>query len=101
MIPAETTSDRLALVPTNPRVKAIAFRFRWQVDTLIARVQGALAAPTEQQLYLQVGGSFRVHPETLRKNTARRTGYGFQEPAVAVNSSRPDRRHVELDQFFL
>lgn len=67
LIPSATTSDRLALVPTNPRVKSIAFRFRWRPDTVVERVRTALPSVVEQQLYLRVGGAFRIHPETIRK----------------------------------
>ena len=67
MIPAATTPNRTALVPTNPRVKSIAFRLRWHVDTVIQRVEDALPSPVEQQLYLAVAGGFRIHPESLRK----------------------------------
>ena len=67
MIPAATTGDRLALVPTNPRVKAIAFRFRWRVETVIARVARVLPSVMEQRLYLHVASAFRIHPETIRK----------------------------------
>lgn len=67
MIPAATTSDRTALVPTNPRVKSIAFRFGWKADTVVRRVQAVLPSVTEQQLYLHVASGYRIHPESLRK----------------------------------
>src|SRR5580765_4268815 len=66
MIPAGTSEDRTALIATNPRVKTIAFRLRWRTDTVIRRVQAALA-PVEQQIYLHVAGGFRLQPESLRK----------------------------------
>lgn len=67
MIPALTSQDKTALVPSNPRVKSIAFRFRWGVDTVIKRVSNALPSPIEQQIYLRVAAGYRIHPESLRK----------------------------------
>jgi hypothetical protein len=67
MIPAANTEDRTALVGTNPRVKTIAWRLRWSTNTVIRRVRAALPSRIEQQLYLYVGGTFRLQPESLRK----------------------------------
>lgn len=55
------------LVPTNLRVKGIARRFRWEPTTLIRRVENALPAPVEQQVYLEVGLGYRIQPESLAK----------------------------------
>ena len=68
LIPSQTTPpNRAALVPSNPRVKAIAFRLRWSPDTVVRRVMAALPSPIEQRLYLHIGREFRIQPETLRK----------------------------------
>ena len=40
------------LVPTEPSVTAIAKRFNWRPETLIARIERALPAPVEQELFL-------------------------------------------------
>jgi len=56
-----------ALVPSNPLVKGIAKRFRWNPETLISRVEKALPSVVEQQIYLRVGEDFRIHPESLAK----------------------------------
>jgi hypothetical protein len=67
MIPSFTTEDRTALSVGNPRVKSIAYRFHWSVDTVVKRVENALTSPIEQTLYLQVALGYRIHPESLLK----------------------------------
>lgn len=63
LAPAITT----ALVPANSQVQAIAKRFRWSEEKTIQRIQTALPAPVEQQVYLQLGGDFRIQPESMAK----------------------------------
>lgn len=67
LIPAAVGTDKTALVPTNPRVANIAFRLRWNAETVIRRVENALPSKVEQQLYLRVAGGYRIHPESLAK----------------------------------
>src|SRR5258708_16424902 len=67
LIPAATGTDKTALVPTNPRVANIAFRLRWNAETVIRRVEKSLPSKVEQQLYLRVAGGYRIHPESLAK----------------------------------
>ena len=56
-----------ALVPSNQYVQAIAKRFKWKPETLIARVEKALPSVVEQQIYLRLGADFQIHPESLAK----------------------------------
>jgi hypothetical protein len=67
LIPAAVGKDKTALVPSNPRVANIAFRLRWNAETVIRRVENTLTSPIEQQLYLRVAGGYRIHPESLLK----------------------------------
>jgi hypothetical protein len=67
LIPAAVGTDKTALVPSNPRVANIAFRLRWNAETVIKRVEATLTSPVEQQLYLRVAGGYRIHPESLLK----------------------------------
>ena len=67
LIPAAIGTDKTALVPTNPRVANIAFRLRWNAETVIRRLENALPSKVEQQLYLRVAGGYRIHPESLAK----------------------------------
>ena len=67
MIPALVGQDKTTLVPSNPRVRSIAYKMRWSVDTVIRRVENALTSPVEQQIYLQVALEYRIHPESLKK----------------------------------
>jgi hypothetical protein len=59
--------ERYALVPTNPTVVSLSRAFKWNPETVIARVQRALPVQFEQQIYLAVAESFRIHPESLAK----------------------------------
>lgn len=55
-----------SLEPTNLRVRGIAYKMRWNPETVVRRVQNALPAPVEQQVYLEVALGFRIQPESLR-----------------------------------
>lgn len=70
-----------SLVPSNPKVQAIAQRFRWSPEALIKRIQSALPAIVEQQIYLQVAKDLRMQPESLAKIL--RAYLGTQELQVA------------------
>ncbi len=66
MVPAVVSNDTTALVQSNVRVRYIAYRFRWSVDTLIKRVEKALPSRIEQGMYLKVAIGYRIQPESLR-----------------------------------
>lgn len=56
-----------ALTVTHPQVQQLAKAFRWRPQTAIARIERALPAKFEQQIYLVVGSQFRILPESLAK----------------------------------
>ncbi len=56
-----------ALVPANPRVQKLATRLHWKPQTAIARIQRALPALIEQQIYLALAGDFGILPESMAK----------------------------------
>ncbi|MGD0977403.1 MAG: hypothetical protein ABR875_03895 [Minisyncoccia bacterium] len=62
-----TLSKSQELVPTDDRVIAIASRLHWKPATAIRRIKNALPAVFEQQLYLVLGSSFRILPESMAK----------------------------------
>lgn len=59
--------DERALVPTNPSVQKIAKRLHWRPSTAVTRIQMALPAPFEQQIYLSIAGHFGILPESMAK----------------------------------
>jgi hypothetical protein len=61
------TRDQTQLVLNNPKVVAIAEKFHWRPKTAIARIQRVLPTVFEQQLYLVLGASFGIFPETMAK----------------------------------
>lgn len=63
VVVAETTE----LVAQNPKVQAIAKSLRIKAERLVVRIESALPAVVEQQLYLQLGGDFRLQPESMAK----------------------------------
>lgn len=64
---AESGFGNRTLTPTNLRVKGVARKMNWNAETVIRRVQNALPAPVEQQIYLEVALSYRIYPESLKK----------------------------------
>lgn len=82
VVAVETT----ALVPQNAMVQAVATTLRINPERLIVRIQKALPAVVEQQLYLQVGGDFRLQPESMAKLL--REYLGDQELVAADLTSR-------------
>lgn len=63
-------AEQFALVATNPRIQAIAQRFRWKPEKVIARIKRALPAVMEQQIYLAVApqpGESGILPESMAK----------------------------------
>ena len=59
--------ERFDLMITNPTVVALSKAFHWKPETTIARIERALPAKFEQQVYLAVAESFRIQPESLAK----------------------------------
>ncbi|MBA3733265.1 hypothetical protein H0W91_02720 [Patescibacteria group bacterium] len=63
----EIASQRNALVPTNPSVMKLAKRLRWSPERAIIRIQRALPALFEQQIYLELASDFGILPESMAK----------------------------------
>lgn len=59
--------EEFGLVPTNPKIVSLSTRWNWRPQTLIRRIESALPAPMEQQLYLTVANDFRIRPESVAK----------------------------------
>lgn len=68
---------QFALVETNPKVLDLSAKFRWRPTTVITRIQRALPAVVEQQIYLTVGPKYRIRPDSLK--TILRTYLGQRE----------------------
>ncbi|GEM_PF-399352 len=62
-----TVVGEYALVPTNKSVLKMAKRLRWTPERLIMRVEKALPAVMEQQVYLAVASDFGILPESMAK----------------------------------
>jgi hypothetical protein len=56
-----------ALVPDNPSIVKLSKRLRWKPETAIRRIQHALPAPVEQQIYLELAADFGILPESMAK----------------------------------
>ncbi len=63
LVPAE----RYSLTPANPIIVGLSRAFHWTPATAITRIEQALPDKFEQQVYLGVAESFRIHPESLAK----------------------------------
>lgn len=59
--------DTGSLVPTNPAVVKMAKHLRWTPERAIVRIQRALPAPMEQQVYLAVAADFGILPKSMAK----------------------------------
>lgn len=66
-----------SLVSTNQRVQALAKRLHWKPQTAIVRIQKALPAILEQQIYLALAPDFAILPESMAKLL--RLYLGYQE----------------------
>lgn len=96
------THDKTALVTTNPRVMNIAFRLRWTTETVVRRVEAALASPIERQMYLQVAGGYRIQPESLAKLLIVFRGTAeLQESDLVQHSVGPNMVLSRFDQIVL
>lgn len=62
-----SSTTESGLVPSNPLVVRMAKRLRWSPERAVARIQRALPAPLEQQIYLELASDFGIHPETMSK----------------------------------
>ncbi len=67
LIPAVVGNDRTSLGPENPRIRGLAFKWRWKVETVIRRVEDALPSKIERMIYVDLAVGYRIHPESLRK----------------------------------
>ncbi len=56
-----------ALVPSNPNIQALAKHLRWTPERAIIRIQRALPAVMEQQVYLAIASDFGLLPESMAK----------------------------------
>jgi len=71
---SEVSEDRvlqvaqdLSLSVTNHSLRAVAKKLHWLPETAVRRIQAALPAILEQQIYLAVAPSFGILPESLDK----------------------------------
>ncbi len=94
---AITTRSTTALTTSNSRVLLTARRLNWKPETVIARIERALPAVVEQQVYLRVGPSFGVHPESVAKIL--RYHLGDQELQVHDLSNRSLGRNLVSSRF--
>lgn len=89
--------ERYALVPTNPNVQKLASRLHWKPQTAIDRIQRALPAPMEQQIYLALAGSFAILPESMAKLL--RMFLGHEELELGDIAPRPVGRNLVSSKF--
>lgn len=59
--------EEYALVITNPRVQKLAKHLKWKPQTAVARIERALPAKMEQQIYLALASDFAILPESMAK----------------------------------
>lgn len=85
------------LVPTNPRVQTLAKRLHWKPQTAITRIQTALPAPLEQQIYLALAGDFAILPESMAKML--RMYLGYQELRLEDLNPRPTGKNTSFSKF--
>lgn len=62
-----TVREQYGLVTSNPAVQKLATRLRWKPERAITRIERALPAPMEQQIYLAIASDFGILPETMAK----------------------------------
>ncbi len=55
------------LVVGNPQVEKLAKRLHWSPERAILRIQRALPAPLEQEIYLELASDFGILPESMAK----------------------------------
>lgn len=55
------------LVPQNPAVQKLSRRLRWSPERAITRIQRALPARVEQEVYLALAADFGLLPESMAK----------------------------------
>jgi hypothetical protein len=77
-------------------VQKIATRLRWKPQTLIARIEQALPAVIEQQIYLAVG-DFRILPGSMAKLL--RMYLGHQELQLEDLNPRPVGKNLTFSKF--
>ncbi len=62
-----TIRNDYTLVPQNLSVIRVARRLGWTPSRAIVRIQEALPAPLEQQIYLAIASGFGILPESMAK----------------------------------
>ena len=96
-LPALVSTATTALVPSNPRVQLAAKRLNWKPETLVRRIQEALPAVVEQQVYLRVAPSFGIQPESIAKLL--RYHLGSQELQPHDLNDRPAGNNLVNNKF--
>lgn len=89
--------EEYALVPTNPSVQKLAKRLHWKPQTAIARIQRALPALMEQQIYLALAGDFAILPESMAKLL--RLYLGYQELQLDDLNPRQVGKNLTYSKF--
>jgi len=72
-----TVREQYSLVPSNISVIKVARRLRWTPERAVIRIQRALPAVMEQQIYLAIASDFGILPESMAK--LMRLYLGYQE----------------------
>lgn len=92
-----TRIEEHALVPTNPNIQKLAKRLHWKPQTAITRIQTALPAPLEQQIYLALAGDFAILPESMAKLL--RLYLGYQELRLEDLAPRSTGKNLSYSKF--
>ncbi len=69
-----TAKSSTTLVPSDPRIVALAKNQRMKPETMIAKIKECLPTVPEQQLFLAVAPDARIQPKTLAKILASHLG---------------------------
>lgn len=62
---ASNINTLIGLVPTNPKVVALATRWGWKPETLIGKVERQLPNLYERRLWVMIGPEFRLQPNSI------------------------------------
>ncbi len=89
--------EERSLVPSNPSVQKLATRLRWTPERAIIRIQRALPAPMEQQIYLAVASDFGILPESMAKLL--RLYLGQQELQLEDLRPHPIGKNLQSSKF--
>lgn len=94
---ALTLSQEHSLTTANKNIVKISNRFGWKPQTAIIRIQRALPAILEQQIYLAVASDFAIHPESMAKLL--RMYLGFQELKLEDLNPHPIGENLVSSKF--